>query len=253
MKQTTREPEMPRAVGEASLDGARGEKKVLVIVHKRQSNPGYVGRWLKGHGYALDMRRPRFGDPLPENLDDYDGVVVFGGPMSANDDEDYIHAEIDLIGRTLKADKPFLGICLGAQMLARQLGGRVFSHQRGHVEIGYHPIRPLQPGRRFPHWPSHVYQWHREGFDVPRDAVRLAEGATFEHQAFQYGDRTFGLQFHPEITAPMIDRWTTASHRRLRLPGAKPRRAHIAEHQIHGPRQRLWLNHFLAAWIKNTR
>ena len=164
-----------------------GGRKVLVIVHQRRSNPGYVGRWLRGHGYALDMRRPRFGDPLPESLDDYAGVVVFGGPMSANDEHDYIHAELDLIERTLKAEKPFLGICLGAQMLARQLGGRVFFHARGQVEIGYHPIRPLHPGRRFPHWPSHVYQWHREGFEAPRDAIRLAEGPVFEHQAFQYG------------------------------------------------------------------
>jgi GMP synthase (glutamine-hydrolysing) len=226
-----------------------GGRKVLVIVHQRRSNPGYVGSWLRGHGYALDMRRPRFGDPLPGSLDDYAGVVIFGGPMSANDEHDYIHAELDLIGRTLKAEKPFLGICLGAQMLARELGGRVFFHQRGQVEIGYHPIRPLHHGRRFAHWPSRVYQWHREGFEAPHDAIRLAEGPVFAHQAFQYGP-AFGLQFHPEMTLPMIDLWTTAAHRRLRLPGAKPRRTHIAEHQIHGPRQRLWLNHFLAAWIK---
>jgi len=231
---------------------ARGARKMLVVVHQRRSNPGYVGRWLRGHGYALDLRRPRFGDPLPDDLDDYAGVVVFGGPMSANDSFDYLRAEYDLIERALKAERPFLGICLGAQMLARHLGGRVFFHHRGQVEIGYHPIRPLRPGRRFPHWPSHVYQWHREGFEAPRDAIRLAEGPVFEHQAFQYGP-AYGLQFHPEMTLPMIDLWTTAAHRRLRLPGAKPRRQHMYEHQIHGPRQRLWLNHFLSAWIKSER
>lgn len=249
MKPMSRDPEFAPDTGLANQAPAGEQKKVLCIVHKRQSNPGYVGRWLSGHGYALDLRRPRFGDPLPDRVDDYAAVVVFGGPMSANDDFDYIHAERDLIERTLTADLPFLGICLGGQLLARQLGARVFSHARGQVEIGYYPIRPLHHGRRFPHWPSHVYQWHREGFDVPRGAIRLAEGAVFEHQAFQYGP-AFGLQFHPEMTLPMIDRWTTHAHRRLRLPGAKPRREHIADHQIHGPRQRLWLNHFLAAWIK---
>lgn len=251
MRQLDREPEMTPAIGEAAEPVRQPRERVLVIVHKRQSNPGYVGRWLKGHGYTLDLRRPRFGDPLPEHVEDYAGVVIFGGPMSANDPFDYINAERDLIERTLKADRPFLGICLGAQLLARQLGGRVFFHQRGQVEIGYYPIRPLQAGQRFPYWPSHVYQWHREGFEVPRGAIRLAEGVLFENQAFQYGDKAFGLQFHPEMTAPMIDRWTTHAHRRLALPGAKPRRQHIAEHQLHGPRQRLWLNHFLAAWIKN--
>lgn len=252
MKSVNHEAQPLGAAGAGRPRVGHGGRRMLVIVHQRRSNPGYVGSWLRGHGYALDTRRPRFGDPLPESLAEYAGVVIFGGPMSANDPYDYIHAEIDLIGRALKADKPFLGICLGAQMLARQLGGRVFSHERGHVEIGYHPIRPLKPGRRFPHWPSHVYQWHREGFKVPRDAICLAEGAVFEQQAFQYGRGAFGLQFHPEITAPMIDRWTTASHRRLRLPGAKPRPRHISDHQIHGPRQRLWLNHFLAAWVRKT-
>ena len=252
MRDVSREAEMTPATGDRTqttplLVSATGGK-VLVIVHQRRSNPGYVGRWLKGHGYSLDMRRPRFGDPLPERLEDYSGVVVFGGPMSANDTFDYLRGEYDLVERTLKAERPFLGICLGAQMLARHLGGRVFFHHRGQVEIGYHPIRPLQHGRRFPHWPSHVYQWHREGFEAPRDSTRLAEGALFEDQAFRYGP-AFGLQFHPEMTLPMIDLWTTAAHRRLRLPGAKPRRQHMYEHQIHGPRQRLWLNHFLSAWI----
>lgn len=223
-------------------------RRMLVIVHQRRSNPGYVGRWLRGHGFALDIRTPRFGDPLPRTLDAYAGVVVFGGPMSANDPHEYITREIGLIERALRADVPFLGICLGAQLLARQLDARVFKHERGQVEIGYYPIRPAPAGRVFPHWPSHVYQWHREGFDLPSGATVLAQGDVFEHQAFRYGRAAYGLQFHPEITAPMIDLWTTTAHRRLRLPGALPRTAHIAGHAMHAPRQRLWLNHFLARW-----
>lgn len=254
MKDVSRDHETMTGAGEgAPRQPTAGGKKVLVVVHQRRSNPGYVGRWLKGHGYALDMRRPRFGDALPENIDGYAGVVIFGGPMSANDSFDYLRAEYDLIERTLAAERPFLGICLGAQMLARHLGGRVFFHRRGQVEIGYHPIRPLRPGERFPHWPSHVYQWHREGFEAPRGATRLAEGALFADQAFQYGPAAFGLQFHPEMTLPMIDLWTTAAHRRLRLPGAKPRRQHMSEHRVYGPRQRLWLNHFLADWLGKNR
>ena len=79
---------------------------------------------------TLDIRRPRFGDPLPETLDGHAGAVIFGGPMSANDPDDYVRREIDWIAVPLREQRPFLGICLGAQMLARQLGARVAPHPR---------------------------------------------------------------------------------------------------------------------------
>ena len=86
----------------------------------------------------------------------------------------------------LKEDKPFLGICLGAQMCARQLGGRVFRHPEGHAEIGYYPIRPTAAGLAVVDaWPEYVYQWHREGFDLPAGAELLAEGDMFEVQAIR--------------------------------------------------------------------
>ena len=134
------------------------------------------------------MRRPRFGDPLPQTLRDHSGAVIFGGPMSANDADEFIGREIDWISVPLKEDKPFLGICLGAQMCARALGGRVFPHPAGHAEIGYYPIRPTAAGLSVVDpWPEQVYQWHREGFDLPDGAELLAEGDTFEVQAFRYG------------------------------------------------------------------
>ena len=100
---------------------------------------------LQQLGYPLDIRRPRFGDPLPTTMADHSGAVIFGGPMSANDEDDFIRREIDWIGVPLSENKPFLGICLGAQMLARHLGGRSFRHPEGHAEVGYYPIRPTAP------------------------------------------------------------------------------------------------------------
>ena len=79
----------------------------------------------------------------------------------------------------LKEEKPFLGICLGAQMLARHLGERVFTHPEGKAEVGYYPIKPTPAGRAICDWPAHVYQWHREGFDLPRGTELLAEGDIF--------------------------------------------------------------------------
>ena len=154
---------------------------ILIVLHQEHSTPGRVGNALRQRGYPLDIRRPRFGDPLPETMADHAGAVIFGGPMSANDEDDRSsRQEIDWIAVPLKEQKPFLGICLGAQMLARHLGGPVFCHADGQVEVGYYPIRPTAAGRAVcDPWPDYVYQWHREGFDLPPGAELLAEGDTF--------------------------------------------------------------------------
>jgi GMP synthase (glutamine-hydrolysing) len=149
----------------------------------------------------------------------------------------------------LKADKPFLGICLGAQMCARQLGGKVFCHPQGHCEIGYYPIRPTAAGHAVVDaWPERVYQWHREGFDLPRCAELLAEGDTFEVQAIRYG-RAYALQFHPDVTHAMMHNWTTRGHLRLALPNARPRDTHFADRAVYDYTAQAWLNVFLQRWI----
>src|SRR5438105_13363458 len=148
---------------------------VLIVLHQETSTPGRVGNALRALGYSLDIRRPRFGDPLPDTLDRHAGAVVFGGPMSANDSDDYIRREIDWIAIPLREQRPFLGICLGAQMLAMQLGARVAPHAQALTQIGYYPIRPTAAGHALClNWPAQVYHWHREGFQLPADAELLA-------------------------------------------------------------------------------
>ncbi len=117
---------------------------VLIVLHQESSTPGRVGNALRALGHPLDIRRPRFGDALPETLDEHAGAVIFGGPMSANDGDDYVRREIDWIEVPLREQRPFLGICLGAQMLAKQLGASVAPHPQGRAEIGYYPIRPTR-------------------------------------------------------------------------------------------------------------
>src|ERR1039457_4013259 len=89
---------------------------VLIILHQETSSPGRVGNALRALGHPLDIRRPRFGDALPETLDGHAGAVIFGGPMSANDPDDYVRREIDWIAVPLREQRPFLGISLGAQI-----------------------------------------------------------------------------------------------------------------------------------------
>ena len=233
------------------------ERRILVVLHQEHSNPGRVGRMLREQGFRLDVRRPRFGDPLPRTLDRHDAAIVFGGPMSANDDEAWIRREIDWIGVALREAKPFLGICLGAQMLARHLGHRVAPHPQGRVEVGYYPIRSTEQGRKT--WPtvfpSKVYQWHREGFELPHGATLLAEGDDFQAQAFRYGCGAYGFQFHPEVTYQMMCRWTTLGTERLAMPGALARERHFHDWFVHDATVARWLDSFLRHWMagKPTR
>jgi GMP synthase (glutamine-hydrolysing) len=224
-------------------------RKILIVLHQEHSTPGRVGLILRERGYELDIRRPRFDDPLPETMADHDGAVIFGGPMSANDEEDWIRREIDWIGVPLKEEKPFLGICLGAQMMTRHLGGRVEPHRDGHVEIGYWPIEPTAAGHSLMRWPSHVYHWHKEGFEAVRGVEVLARGTTFENQAVRCGPTAFGLQFHPEVTHLMLCRWTIGGHEKLCLTGAQDRETQIAGRFQHDHAIQLWLHDFLDLWL----
>ena len=225
---------------------------ILIVLHRDNSAPGRVGHALQERGFPLDIRRPCFGDPLPDTLAEHAGAAIFGGPMSANDTDEFVRRETDWIAVPLAERKPFLGICLGAQMLARQLGGRVYPHAQGQAEIGYYPIRPTELGRALcDPWPEQVYQWHREGFDLPSGAELLAEGDTFPVQAFRIGS-AYGVQFHPEVTHHTICRWTVRGHARTFLPGAKQRAAHFADRAVYDPAGRVWLAAFLDHWLGRT-
>jgi GMP synthase (glutamine-hydrolysing) len=224
-------------------------EQILIVLHQEHSTPGRLGHALLARGYRLDIRRPPLGDELPETLAKHAGAVIFGGPMSANDDHEYIKREIDFTAVPLKENKPFLGICLGAQMLARQLGGRVDFHPERKAEVGYYPIRPTDAGRAFcSPWPDHVYQWHREGFDLPAGCELLAEGDAFPIQAFRTGN-AFAIQFHAEVTHAMMCRWTIRGHERMSLPHAKPRAAHFADRPVYDYAIRNWLSGFVDCWL----
>ena len=222
---------------------------VLIVLHQESSRPGRVGNALRALGHPLDIRRPRFGDALPETLDQHAGAIIFGGPMSANDSDDYVRCEIDWIEVPLREQRPFLGICLGAQMLAKQLGARVAPHPEGRAEIGYYPIRPTDAGHALcPDWPERVYHWHREGFELPIGAELLAEGDDFPVQAFQYG-HVFGFQFHPDVTYAMMHCWITRGCERMEAPGAQPRHQHFAHRAVHDVTERMWLKNFIDGWL----
>ncbi|HYC25276.1 MAG TPA: glutamine amidotransferase [Roseiarcus sp.] len=235
------------------MNQRRKAPRILILLHQAHSTPGRIGRLLRAAGAELDICRHSLNDPLPETLADHDGVVVFGGPMSANDDHEWVLRQVSWLEIPLREEKPLLGICLGAQMMTKTLGARVFTYPDQRAEIGYVPIKPcdaaadrLCPAR----FPRCVYQWHRDGFDLPAGARLLAEGGEhFPVQAYCYGDGAVALQFHPEVTYQMICRWTVRGAERLTLPGAQARQDHLDGWFQFDSIVDAWLRAFLPAWM----
>jgi GMP synthase (glutamine-hydrolysing) len=139
-------------------------------------------------------------------------------------------------------------VCLGGQLLAGALGGKVGRHSSGAIEVGYYPITSTDEGRSLFEPQMHAFQWHRDGFEVPAGGVLLAEGETFECQAFRYGDNAYGIQFHPELTPATMTKWSTHAHGRG-IAGIPPT-DHIQKFQRrYEPALRRWLDRFLDNWI----
>jgi len=252
MLDTTAELEGPAHTGYGRLLSPLpvDRKPVLIVVHQAHSNPGHVGQWFRTHGFALDIRRPYDGQELPETLAGHCGAVIFGGPQSANDRLPHIRREVEWVGVALKEKKPFLGICLGAQMLAHHLGARVDHCRHGTVEIGYHPIEGTRDGHVLGTLPPRVFQWHREGFELPSGGKLLATSrGHYPNQAFIFGPAAVGVQFHPEITYTQVNRWSGSNPVRLLMRGARPRREQVETHLMEAPRVHDWLDIFLRRWV----
>ena len=229
----------------------RPREKILVVLHQEQSSAGRVGHQLIEAGFDLDIRRPPLGDELPETLEHHAGAVVFGGPMSANDEDDFVRRETEWLKVPLRENRPFLGICLGAQMLVNHLGGKVEGHGDGLVEIGWYPLKATEAGEALMQWPEMVYQFHREGFSLPKDAVLLATAKAYPNQAFRYGENAWGIQFHAELTQMMMHRWVVHGAHRFELPGAQPGRDHLGGRLIWDMHLKRWLHEFLATIFGN--
>lgn len=225
---------------------------VLTIIHQPRADAGLIGRKLRARGLKLDVRRPFAGHSLPERLDNYVAVLVFGGVMSANDTHiDGIRTELDWLPKVLEAERPYLGVCLGAQLMAKTLGAPVAPHPEGLVEIGYFPVRATPAGLSLFPETLQVYHWHNEGFGLPPGAELLASGERFPNQAFRYGRRIYGIQFHPEVTRPIMEHWLSDGAEQLERAGAQSADEHLSGHAEHHPHLEDWLDDFIDHWLNS--
>lgn len=186
--------------------------KILVFQHVAHEPLGILDPMLREAKHRIRYVN-FFRDPdAAPNLDGYKGLIVLGGPMNVDEIEKYPHlkTEIECIKQAIQMDIPILGICLGAQLIAHALGGEVY--KANELEVGWYNLQRTESGYKdalIRHFSDDemIFQWHGRTYDTPEGAVNLMSSAICPNQAFRYGEKVYGFQFHLEVTEPVISRW----------------------------------------------
>ena len=186
--------------------------RVLVIQNCSPSLPGVVGEVLVRRGVDLVLNDAEKGEMPPADDEGFDGLLVLGGPMNAEEDHLWPHlpATADLIRRFHRRAKPFLGICLGSQLAARAFGKKV--HRHGAQERGFVPLAATAAAREDRLFAGlaptqHLFEWHEDTFDLPDDGVLMLTGEACRNQAFRVGESSYAFQCHIEVTPDLFTLW----------------------------------------------
>ncbi len=226
--------------------------RTILCVHHATRRADRVSRLLAEFGFDLAWVNPARGDPLPADTTRFDAMVVYGGEHSVNDDATHVRAEQRFIEAWLATERPYLGLCLGAQFLARALGARVSRPAHGLLESGFVRIEPVPGDEPLFDRATHVFQWHNEGFELPRDCQLLATGTRFPNQAFRFGPHAVGLQFHPEVTPEIMLQWFHEGGHMLTDPGARSAESQLRDAAVFTPQTERWTRNFLARWLNRA-
>jgi GMP synthase (glutamine-hydrolysing) len=184
---------------------------VLIVKHIDIEGPGLIEYCLKKEKipYRILNLTPRVHFP---KLEEITHIVLLGGSMNVYEDDRYpfLREEDLFIKEALQRGKAMLGICLGAQLIAKALGAKVSKAPA--KEIGWYDVSLTEIGSQDPLFSNlpktfSVFQWHEDTFEIPRGAKLIATSSPVSHQAFRYGEKAYGLQFHLEVTEGMIGEW----------------------------------------------
>ncbi|MEK8089498.1 type 1 glutamine amidotransferase [Thermithiobacillus plumbiphilus] len=186
--------------------------EILILQHAEFEGPGFFGELLREHELPFRVLRLDRGEALPGTLEGIRALVMMGGPMSVNDEDQYpwLGPEMALIRQAVTTGLPTLGHCLGGQLIARALGGTI---SRNPVkEIGWHAVEKTPAGMDSPYLHAllqrfELFHWHGETFSLPEGAVHLLGNENCTNQAFSIGGHVLGFQCHPEVTARMVRDW----------------------------------------------
>jgi GMP synthase (glutamine-hydrolysing) len=213
-------------------------KKILVCQHVPYEILGTLNPLFKEEGFRI--RYVNFGrfPELKPGLEGYQGLVILGGPMGVDQEKVHPHLtqEIRMIEEALKKDIPVLGICLGAQLIAKTLGAKVCENKE--KEIGWHDVFLSETGHHDPlmkHFQKteKIFHWHEDTFAIPKNAIHLASSEACFNQAFRYGDKVYGFQFHLEVDEPMIQRWLEVPYHQKILQELKGTPEKIRQETVH--------------------
>ena len=212
-------------------------RRILVFQHSDDSPLGIMAPLLEEAGVAVELIHGEHGCAIPADAGDAAGMIMLGGVMSANDDERCPHFPelLQLIRDFTAASRPVLGVCLGGQLIARALGGRV--HEQTKSEYGFTALHCRDGAERDPllhgiAMPAHVMQWHNDCFEPPDHATPLLESTHCPGQAFRAGERSWGFQCHFEVDETIVTRWAGLRAEMMGDPDVVPATAAAAERHL---------------------